>query len=180
MRSIIYFIMILGSICLIASGSPAASIFMWTDENGRMHITDQPPPNGGMVRDIIEYKPGPAPQPAPLRRSDAAETKNREKAKCRNVFKARQNLLKTQTIAAAVRQRAEEARDEVQELRNRIGFDDDRRDNFKDDLKRLEENAGRAKMSAQQAELDVQVSELQGKLAELEARGQCEKEGGFY
>ena len=173
--------MILGGICLIASGSSAASIHLWTDEDGRMDITDQPPPNGGMVRDIIEYKPGPAPQPVPLRRSGAAETKNREEAKCRDVFKARQNLRKTQTIAAAVLQRAEEeAREEEQELRNRIGFDGDRRNNFKDDLKRLEENAGRKQIFAQQAELDVQVAELQVKLDEMEAGDQCEKEGGLY
>jgi hypothetical protein len=79
-------------------------------------------------------------------------------------------------VAAAINQRAEKARNKVQDLRRRIGFGDDRRD----DLKRLEENAHRAEMIAQQAELDVQVAELQVKMAELEAGDQCAEKRGFY
>ena len=34
----------------------AQQIYTWTDENGIMHITDQPPPQEARVDDIINYK----------------------------------------------------------------------------------------------------------------------------
>ena len=92
--------------------------------------------------DVIEYEFRTIPQAAGS--SDTAETKNRDKkAKCRNVFEVRPDLRKTKLVAAAINQRAEKARNKVQDLRRRIGFGDDRRD----DLKRLEENAHRAEIS---------------------------------
>jgi hypothetical protein len=91
------------------------------------------------------------------------------------IFKAmkKTNLREKQMLASAVRRRAEEAREKVQDLRRRIGFDDDRRDDFKDDLKRREQNARRAEMFAEQAGLEVKIEELQVKLAEYEAGGPC-------
>lgn len=68
----------------------------------------------------------------------------------------------------------------MNDLRERVGFDDDRRDDFKDDLKRLEESAHRSEMFAQQAELDVQVAELQVRIAEFETGDQCSRSKGFY
>jgi hypothetical protein len=83
------------------------------------------------------------------------------------------NLREKQMLASAVRRRAGEARDKVKDLRNRIGFDNDRRDDFKDDLKRLEQNARRAEMFSEHAGLEVKNAELQVKLAEYEAGGPC-------
>jgi acetyl-CoA carboxylase carboxyltransferase component len=175
MRAFIYFIIILGSICMAASGSLAAKIYMWTDEDGQMHITDEPPANGGTVRDVIEYEPGSSSRPAaPSRQSEAVETENKDKeARCRKVYAARRTLRKKREMATAVHRREEEARDKVKDLRERIGFDDDRRDDFKDDLKRLKEKARRAKLFAKQADLDVEVAELQLELAETKVEGEC-------
>jgi acetyl-CoA carboxylase carboxyltransferase component len=179
MHTKIYSIIILASLCLATSGPHAASVYLWTDDNDRMHITDEKPVEAERLKDIIEYEPGSVPQAAGS--SDAAEPKNRdEEAECRNVFEARRALQKSKSVAVAVRSRAEEARDKVKDLRDRIGFDDDRRDDFKDDLKRLEENARRAEMFAQQAEIDVQVTELQVNMAELEAGDACLEKRGFY
>ena len=173
--AIIFFI----SLCFAISEPDASRLYLWSDDKGRMHITEGPPTKGSSVQDVIEYEFRTIPQAAGS--SDTAETKNRDKkAKCRNVFEARRDLRKTKSVAAAVNQRAEKARDKVQDLCRRIGFDDDRRDDFKDDLKRLEGNAHRAEMFAQQAELDVQVAELHVKMAELEAGDQCAENRGFY
>jgi len=175
MRLLIYFIIIFGITCLLASGPQAASVYMWTDKDGRMHITDRPPQKRGVVRDIIEYQPGSASEPTgPSRQSNAAEAESSTKeAQCSNVYASRRTLRKTNTVAVAVHRRAEDARDAVKDLRERIGFDEDRRDDFKDDLKRLEEKARWADMFARQADLDVQVAELQLKLAESEADADC-------
>jgi hypothetical protein len=175
----IYLIIFIISLCFAVSEPDAARLYLWTDDSGRMHITEEPPANRSRVRDIIEYESRTEPPADSL--SETAETRNRDKEdQCRNVFEARRTLRKKQAAAAAVRQRAAEARDKVKDLRERIGFDDDRRDDFKDDLKRLEGNARRAEMFAQQAELDVQVSELQVQMAELEVGDQCTEKDGFY
>jgi hypothetical protein len=179
MRSMIYPIIFLISLCFAVSEPDAARVYLWTDDSGRMHITEEPPANRSRVRDIIEYESRTAPSDQGL--SETAETGNRDKEdQCRNVFEARRTLRKKQDAAVAVRQRAEKARDKVKDLRERIGFDDDRRDDFKDDMKQLEENALRTEMFAQQAELDVQFSELQVRMSELAAGGPCTKKSGFY
>jgi hypothetical protein len=35
----------------------ADKVYTWTDKDGNVHITDQPPPEGANVRDVIKYKP---------------------------------------------------------------------------------------------------------------------------
>ncbi|MGD1970002.1 MAG: DUF4124 domain-containing protein [Desulfobacterales bacterium] len=182
MRSMIYTVILLSGLWLAATAPQAASVYLWTDDNGRLHITDGPPPEGSKLRDTFEYEPRSQPESAvPSSPSEIAEPESRDKeAQCRNVFEAHRNLRKTKSLAAAVRQRAEEARDKVKDLRDRIGFDDDRRDDFKDDLKRLEQSAHQAEMFAEQAALDVQVAELQVKLAETEAGEPCAQARDIY
>lgn len=150
----IYLIIFFISLCFAVSEPDAARLYLWTDDSQRMHITEEPPAKRSSVRDVIDYESATAPQDAGS--SDAAEVENRDKsAECRNLFEARRTLRKTKSAAAAVRWRAEKARDKVQDLRKRIGFDDDRRDEFKDDLKQLQDDAQRAEMFAKQAGLDV-------------------------
>ena len=150
----IYLIIFFISLCFAVSEPDAARLYLWTDDSQRMHITEEPPAKRSSVRDVIDYESATAPQDAGS--SDAAEVENRDKsAECRNLFEARRTLRKTKSAAAAVRWRAEKARDKVQDLRKRIGFDDDRRDDLKDDLKQLQDDAQRAEMFAKQAGLDV-------------------------
>jgi hypothetical protein len=175
MRSTIHTVILFSALCFAASAPLAASVFLWTDDSGRMHISETPPPEGGTVRDMFEYEPRSQTEPVESSSpSESAESKSSDKeTQCRNVFAARRNLREKKMMAAAVRQRAEEASDKVKDLRNRIGFDDDRRDDFKDDLKRLEQNEHRAQMFSEQAGLEVKIAELQVKLAEYEAGGPC-------
>jgi hypothetical protein len=35
----------------------ADKVYTWTDKDGNVHITDQSPPEGASVRDVIKYKP---------------------------------------------------------------------------------------------------------------------------
>ena len=35
----------------------ADKVYTWTDKDGHLHITDEPPPEGANVRNIITYKP---------------------------------------------------------------------------------------------------------------------------
>ena len=176
MRLIIYHTIIFFSGLLLTTSAPdAASIYLWTDDDSRMHITEKPPTEKRMVRDVFEYQPGAAHQATePSSPSEAASSDiGDNEARCRNVSEARRTLRKAKSVAVAVRNRAEDAREKVEDLRQRIGFDDDRRDDFKDDLKRLERDARQAEMFSEQAELDVKIAALQVKLAEYEAGEPC-------
>jgi len=35
----------------------ADKVYTWTDKDGNLHITDQPPPKSAKVRNVIKYKP---------------------------------------------------------------------------------------------------------------------------
>lgn len=149
MRAIVYTVVILlNSLSIAVAGSAAARVYVWTDQGGRIHITDEPPAKGAKLRGVIEYEPRPSPQPqkpSPPSKAEKAERRD-QKVQCRDVFRARRNLRKPKKVAAAVRQRAQEARAKVRDLRDRIGFDDDEMDDFKDDLQRLEKDARTAEM----------------------------------
>lgn len=175
MQTIIYTFVLSIGLCFAASRPQAATVYLWTDDSGRLYITSGPPPEDGQVRDVYEYESRSRPEPiepsAPSE-TDGSNSSDTE-VQCRNVFEARRNLRGKKVLATAVRKRAQEARDKVKELRDRIGFDDDRRDDFKDDLKRQEQNARRAEMLSEQAGLEIKIAQLQVKLAEYEAGGPC-------
>lgn len=40
----------------LSSGSTAAEVYTWTDDNGLVHITDRPPPRGARIRAVVEDK----------------------------------------------------------------------------------------------------------------------------
>jgi hypothetical protein len=71
MRSTIYSIILLSCFCLAVTATQAATIFMWTDVNGRMHITDEPLVvisgfTGCADEDGSEQNPGPGRQAVPV------------------------------------------------------------------------------------------------------------------
>jgi hypothetical protein len=175
MRAMICSILVLGSLGFAVCGPQAATVYLWTDDEDHMHITDDKPPANGTLQDMIEYEPAPMPVTQP-QKPPPAEADNADlEARCRDLVKARRTLEETKDVAVAVRERAEEARDKLENLRNRVGFDHDELDDFKDDLRRLERSARWAEMFAKQADLDVQVAELQVKLIETEVDQDCDE-----
>ena len=43
---------------LIVFGVPnsTAEVYTWTDENGNLHISEEPPPKNARVEDVVNYK----------------------------------------------------------------------------------------------------------------------------
>jgi len=60
----------------------ADKVYTWTDKDGNLHITDQPPPEGANVRNVIKYKPRPEKEVQEIQRQqqiwiNAAERKRK-------------------------------------------------------------------------------------------------------
>jgi len=64
MRSVIYSIILLVSLCFAVSKPDAARLYLWANDSGRMHITEEPPAKRSSVRDVIEYESRAKPQDA--------------------------------------------------------------------------------------------------------------------
>ena len=54
---LIGFILVL--ILLANSELSADQVYTWTDKDGNMHITAEPPPQNARVKDVIKYEPRP-------------------------------------------------------------------------------------------------------------------------
>ena len=45
---------------VMAADLAADKVYTWTDENGKMHITQEPPPKKAKIKDTMDYQPQPA------------------------------------------------------------------------------------------------------------------------
>jgi hypothetical protein len=80
---------------------------------------------------------------------------------------------KTIELAGEATKRAIEARVRADGFRRKVGFDDDRIQQFKYKMKKLEDQAEEAQSLAREANDRARRAELQAKLAELEAGDAC-------
>ena len=46
-------------LCCVNSEVFADQVYTWTDKDGNMHITAEPPPQNARVKDVIKYEPRP-------------------------------------------------------------------------------------------------------------------------
>jgi hypothetical protein len=160
----------------------AALVYLWTDNDGNMHITDQPPPAGAQQYDVLRYTPPRRIQnegKRPAESDEPADEDSQIEQICRVAERARRIAGDAEDIAAAARTQAEKKRKEAEDFKERVGYDDDRLENFKDDIREREEAARRAEMFAEQAGVQAREAELQAKMAELEAGERCPKRNLF-
>jgi hypothetical protein len=79
----------------------ADKVYTWTDKDGNVHITDQPPPEGANVRDVIKYKPQP----------EEEVMKNQRQQQMReNAVDRKRKLEETQNAELKAQKAAEEAK----------------------------------------------------------------------
>jgi coenzyme F420-reducing hydrogenase alpha subunit len=88
----------------------ADTVYTWTDENGKLHITQDPPPKKAKLKDKMDYEPQPAKADleSELRPETGAEVE-RDRQKSDEASKAR-------TEAEKAKKAAEIARDKVEEV----------------------------------------------------------------
>jgi hypothetical protein len=87
----------------------ADKVYTWTDKDGNMHITAEPPPQNARVKDVLQYEPRPdqnTPEAEP--EQDAATEATADKPVPDYVLRARTRAEKARQEAEIARARAEE------------------------------------------------------------------------
>jgi hypothetical protein len=99
---------VLGLIILTNSELFADKVYTWTDKDGNMHITAEPPPQDARVKDVIQYEPRPeqnTPDAEPER--DVETESAADKPVPEDVLRARARAEKARQEAETARARAE-------------------------------------------------------------------------
>jgi len=152
----------------------AAEVYTWTDEDGNLHITQDPPPKKGKLKETMTYQPQSAAKDLEIeRRQEAADEAAGGKQKSDELLKARaeaEQARKEAEIAAAKAEEAARMAKEYIETHNRNQYM--RRvyqyqmEKAADDAKAAEERAKAAEQRAIEAEKKAQVAEEQAKPAD--------------
>jgi hypothetical protein len=88
----------------------ADTVYTWTDENGNLHITQEPPPKKAEVKETMDYQPPPAKTGLESeRRPEIGAEAELKKQKPDEVQQARAEAEKAQKAAEIARDKAEEA-----------------------------------------------------------------------
>ena len=87
----------------------ADTVYTWTDENGNLHITQDPPPKKAELKDTMDYQPQPAKADLESeRRPQIGAEAELKKQKTDEVRKARAEAEKAKQAAEIARDKAEE------------------------------------------------------------------------
>lgn len=87
----------------------ADQVYTWTDKDGNMHITAEPPPQNARVKDVLQYEPRPEPDTTNAQpEQDAATEAPVDKPVPEDVLRARARAEKARQEAEIARARAEE------------------------------------------------------------------------
>ena len=150
------------------------TLYFWTDPKGKLHITKKAPPDDSQIVDVMEYEPQPVDDTAPV----ATETNKRQKdslreEKCRLAAEARRIARDARVVAEAAASRAAKKRAQSQDLKSRVGYDDELIDDYGDEIRELENAARQAELFARQAQVQARKAFLQARRAEIEAGPDC-------
>ncbi len=162
--------------CGLPRAQEDKDIYLWKDRRGKTHLTEEPPQEGGSIQEQITPTPGPPPDAAQRRPAvEAAEERRREDSleRCRLADTTRKFALKARQAANALNARAGEARRDAKDLKERAGFDEDRLDDFKYEIRRREEKARWLEDLARQAVLQADAADLLTRLAQSVAGDRC-------
>lgn len=94
---------------VMAADLAADKVYTWTDENGKLHITQEPPPQKAKLKDTMDYQPQPAQADLESERQKETGTEAElKKQKSDEVRKARAEAEKAKKEAEIARGIAEE------------------------------------------------------------------------
>jgi len=137
----------------------AQKLYTWTDENGVLHITEQPPPKSAKVEDVVTYKE---------RTPEELEAIERNKDNIRREFGQAQ-LDREQEARLKAKQAEEQAKKEYeynQEYIKRLSSTKRKRRQFRKKIERLkketEQSFDEAKSAAEKAEEARQTAAEEG------------------
>jgi hypothetical protein len=149
----------------------ADQVYTWTDKDGNMHITAEPPPQNARVKDVLQYEPRPdqnTPDAEP--KEDAESEATTEKPVPDYVLRAREKAEKAKKEAEIARAEAEEktkAAEKYIETHNRNEY---MRRAYKYKMRKAAEEANAAKEQARIAQEKAIEAEKRVKFVEERAR----------
>jgi hypothetical protein len=149
----------------------ADKVYTWTDENGNLHITQDPPPKKAKLKETMDYQP--QPEKADLateRQQEIGDEATLKKQKSDEVRKARMEAEKAKKQAAIARANADEATrmaKEYIETQNRNQYE---QQTYEYQMEKAVEEAKAAEEQARIAEEKAIQAEKKAKLAEEQAR----------
>ena len=158
-------------LCCVNFEAFADQVYTWTDKDGKMHITAEPPPKNARVKDILKYEPQPdiaVPDTEQRRDSEAAAAPGEPESE--EVRQARTRAETARKEAKIARARAEEltkAAENYIETHNRNEY---MRRAHQYKMKKAADDAKAAQEQARVAEEKAIEAEKKVKLAEENAR----------
>ena len=147
--------------------SMAGRVYHWVDKNGLDHITEEPPPEDGRLKEVMEFTPPPEQPPKPVKKKQPPKPVAKEQASISNedLEKIMNEVEAAKKQAAEAHVRAEEAQEIAEELRQRkTEFEKTgantirRRQKNKSILIRLENDAQEAEELAAQAAEEARLA----------------------
>jgi type IV secretory pathway VirB10-like protein len=157
--------------CFLINGAFADQVYTWTDKDGNMHITAEPPPKNARVKDVLKYEPKPdkiVPEPEQHRDSEAAAAPGQpESDKVREARARAEKARKEAKIARAKAEELTQAADKYIETHSRNEY---MRRAHQYKMKKAADDARAAQEEARIAEEKAAEAEKKLKLAEENAR----------
>jgi len=149
----------------------ADRVYTWTDKDGNMHITAEPPPQNARIKDIIKYEPRPdetVPDPEPHRDSEAATAPGKPESD--EVRQTRAKAEKARKEAEMAGAKAEEVTKTAEKYIKTHNRNEYMRRAHKYKIRKAADDAKAAQEQARIAEEKAIEAEKKAKLAEERAR----------
>jgi hypothetical protein len=149
----------------------ADQVYTWTDKDGNMHITAEPPPKNARVKDVLKYEPQPEKTPpGKQQRQDSGDAAATAKPQSDEVRQAREKAQKAREEAETARGKAEEAMKTAKKYIETHNRNEYMRRAYKYQMRKAAEDAKAAQEQARSAEEKAVEAEKKVKLAEERAR----------
>jgi len=154
-----------------SAGPRAAEVYTWTDENGNLHITQDPPPKKAKLKDTMTYQPQSAVKDLETeRRQKAGDEAAAEKQKSDELLKARAKAEQARREAEIAAGKAEEAARMAKEYIETHNRNQYMRRAYQYQMEKAAEDAKAAQERAKVAEERAIEAEKKAKVAEEQAK----------
>ena len=165
--------LILLLLCWANSEVFADQVYTWTDKDGNMHITAEPPPKNARIKDVLKYEPQPdnaVPDTEQPRDSEAAAAPTPGEPESDEVRQARIRAEKARKEAKIARAKAEELTKAAEKYIDTHNRNEYMRRAHQYKMRKAAENAKAAQEQARIAEEKAIEAEKKVKLAEENAK----------
>ncbi len=158
-------------LCCAYSGALADQVYTWTDKEGNMHITAEPPPENARVKEVLNYEPQPETSvPAAEERLDSEAEAAPGSPESEEVRQARARAETARKEAEIARARADEATKTAEKYIETHNRNEYMRRAYRYQMRKAADDAKVAQELARIAEEKAVEAEKRAKVIEERAR----------